>query len=141
MCSELLAERGRLAQLVRASRLHREGRRFESYSVHHVKTTAERCRFYVPRDPSSDEDSTWLRCAVVHVARPGSKVCQSSSILLGSARLSHKKGNRWNENKSLCSRCSTRRVSSSLLASSSRSASTCSRPAAPPRCCWMRVLP
>src|SRR5256885_277652 len=29
------ASRGRLAQLVRASRLHREGRRFESCTAHH----------------------------------------------------------------------------------------------------------
>jgi hypothetical protein len=31
---QLLIEAGRLAQLVRALRLHRGGRRFESYSVH-----------------------------------------------------------------------------------------------------------
>lgn len=29
---------GRLAQLVRASRLHREGQRFESFSVYHQNT-------------------------------------------------------------------------------------------------------
>ena len=37
MLSKLAADKirqGRLAQLVRASRLHREGRRFESYIVH-----------------------------------------------------------------------------------------------------------
>ncbi len=33
----LLATQGRLAQLVRASRLHREGRRFESVNAHHFK--------------------------------------------------------------------------------------------------------
>jgi hypothetical protein len=30
----IILQKGRLAQLVRASRLHREGRRFESYIVH-----------------------------------------------------------------------------------------------------------
>lgn len=39
---------GRLAQLVRASRLHREGRRFESYSVHQTETSDNTGRFCYP---------------------------------------------------------------------------------------------
>ncbi len=36
MCAPLKGK-GRLAQLVRASRLHREGQRFESVNAHHFK--------------------------------------------------------------------------------------------------------
>ena len=32
---------GRLAQLARASRLHREGRGFEPLSAHHLKSTVQ----------------------------------------------------------------------------------------------------
>ena len=34
--SEVLTKQGRLAQLVRAPRLHRGGHRFESYTAHHI---------------------------------------------------------------------------------------------------------
>ncbi len=63
---------GRLAQLVRASRLHREGRRFEPCSVHHVKIPATCWDFYVPRDDESARSFTGLPIEVagIHVARP-----------------------------------------------------------------------
>ncbi len=47
--SEASREFGRLAQLVRASRLHREGRRFESYGVYHFFSCGETYYFSFSR--------------------------------------------------------------------------------------------
>ncbi len=49
-----LCNGGRLAQLVRASRLHREGHRFESCAAHHCTAPEDRERLARPPKPKGD---------------------------------------------------------------------------------------
>ena len=59
-CYKLTTYLGQLAQLVRASRLHREGQRFESFIAHH----AQRCLRDAQR-PTNLKPPIWRFCGIM----------------------------------------------------------------------------